>query len=219
MDESLLYIATGIPLGFVILYAFWLYCRNEAEICFGTWFILAYGDILDSGTYLGITEKWWTNIVPACFALGSIAVFAWAFLKSRFGRITKVDVFCILADVLITIFWGYSLAAEITDFGWLGQAIGTSNGSAIANLAYQASSVIAFVPLFLSQISGSKLESPIPWCLWTFACAGFAGVVVLEYQSWEQLAYPFVNLITHGLIAAVALAAVLKCRAFYPRRA
>lgn len=215
MEEALPYILAGVPLSIMVLYAFWLYCRDEEEINFGTWFILAYGDILDFGSYFSMTEKWWLNFVPFAFAVGSISTFFYALGQKRFGKIRRIDIFCITADIGITVL---ALTSGFSLFGWIGPWFEDAGTATVANLAYQGTAIIAFVPMLWSQIEGREIENPTPWLLWAFVFGAFCVVMAYGYQKWEELAYPVVNLFTHFMIGVAAFLAVLKLRSTTPLR-
>jgi hypothetical protein len=173
----------------LIIVAFFLYNKEEGKINTGTWVILAIGDSFDLGSYYGMTEgEWLKNIVPFCFAIGSIITFGVAVLKRRFSCPDKVDVRIILIDLLIMVLW--VMAEEVT--------------STTANLAYQVTTLIAFWPMYRGLMSGREEERAAPWALWSLAYLLFLANSLSFEGSWTEVAYPVVGLITHAVVWGLA---------------
>jgi hypothetical protein len=197
--------------GALVLFAFWSYVRTllqqKEEINVGTWFILAYGDALELSSYFVMTEKWWLNIVPLAFAVGSISTFLIALRLKMFGPIRRIDVFCVVADIGITVLWAWLSATDAVFSASIADRSRTFDAPTIANLAYQLSAVIAFVPMWWSQVRGREVEPPIPWLLWTAAFGIFTVIAAYEHNKLEELVYPGLNLFIQYMIASTALVA------------
>lgn len=216
MSDKLPAIAVGLALSILVLFAFWLYLKSllkeNEPINFGTWFILAYGDGLDWFSYFTMTGRWWLNFVPLAFAAGSIAIFLFALFRGRFGKLRGVDVFCIVTDVCITGLWAYFSQTGATLTLSVGPWLRDFEPATAANLGYQLSAIVAFVPMWWSQVKGRELEHPTPWFLWAIAFAGFTVTMALEKEKWEELIYPGVNLFTHYMIGVSALVVLSRLR-------
>ena len=226
LEDKLPAIIAGLVLSVIVLYAFWLYNRSESKINAATWFILAYGDGLDFWSYLSMTGDWWLNFVPLSFAIGSILTFGNAWLKGRFPNFLKllmfwrwnregvepVDRICVVGDLSITLLWIWlhnaGIIVTIETEAWLRNF----DSATIANLAYQLTALIAFVPMWWAQHNERELENPVPWLLWALAFLGFGVVMAFEYGKWEELIYPGVNLFTHFMIGATVLTVMLRIR-------
>jgi hypothetical protein len=219
VPEKLPVILAGLAISALVLLAFWMYLQNllkapkdEGALNFGTWFILAYGDALDFGSYLSMTGKWWLNFVPFSFAVGSIGIFLVAISRRQFGALRSIDWFCIIADLSISGLWAYFSNAQITLTLTFGSFLRDFDASTMANMAYQMSALIAFIPMWWSQMQGRELEHASPWMLWAFCFGAFIVIVGVEHQKWEELIYPGVNLFTHYMIGITALTASFRLR-------
>lgn len=160
-----------------------------------------------------MTERWWLNLVPAAFAIGSVSTFVYVFYKKRFGEIRGIDIFCIIADVAITASWGWMYATNTTVTIPLGSWERHFDNATIINLLYQGSAIIAFIPMWWSQVEGRELEHPTSWLLWCVAFIGFSIMMTFTHEKWEELVYPFLNIFTHYMIAAAAVTASYRPQA------
>lgn len=174
----------------LVFVAFILYNRNDDKINTGTWFILAVGDALDFGSYFEMTgHDFLKNVVPFCFAVGSILTFFYALVRKRFSFPDAADIFVILIDLIITAVW--------LGYGWL--------DSTEANLAYQATTVLAFIPMYRGLANGNERETVVPWALWTGGYMLFFFSFLLWQGTWEESIYPLVGVLTHALVLCFAL--------------
>lgn len=201
-------IGCNIAAGLVVLVAFAAYNLKEEKISTGTWIILAFGDSLDLASYFDMTEDWWKSIVPAAFAIGSILTFVIGFIRKRFSWPDRFDWCVVLVDIVIIGVWSWHEAS----------AASVSFGSheiappAVANLALQATAVVAFIPMYRALLTGREREHPMPWILWTAAFGLFLASSSLTFDTIEEVAYPVVGLLTHSLVAAFALAVIRPLR-------
>ncbi len=180
------HIAAGFVAVAFALVAFWIYNRNGSKINTGTWSILAIGDTLDLASYAGMTETWWKDMVPMTFAVGSIITFRYALARKRFSWPDPFDWFIVGSDVLIIAIW--VLFTSATE----------------ANLLHQATTLIAFVPMYRGLISGREKENQLPWLLWSLSFTFFLLSIVLHTEKWEEVVYPVVGLWTHFIIYILA---------------
>lgn len=180
------HVAAGCIAVALILVAFWFYNRNGSKISTGTWVILAIGDTLDLASYAGMTETLWKDMVPATFAIASIITFGYALARKRFAWPDPFDWFIVGSDALIAVWWWqFASATE-------------------ANLLYQATTLIAFVPMYRGLIIGREKENPLPWLLWSLAFVFFFLSIVLKLGKWEETVYPIVGLLTHFTVYVLA---------------
>lgn len=174
----------------LILVAFLLYNRGGGHINTGTWVILAIGDSLDFGSYFDMTgQDLLKNVVPFFFAVGSVLTFSYAFWKRRFTFPDKIDITVILLDLAIMVAWFRMESVTSTE----------------ANLAYQATTILAFIPMYRGLMRGSEKETVAPWALWTLAYVLFILTHSLSNGPWEEGVYPIVGLITHAIVMGFAL--------------
>ncbi len=191
-------LTAGVLAGVLLIaVAFYLYNRSDDKIDTGTWVILAVGDSLDFGSYFLMTgQDWLKNAIPFAFAVGSIMTFANAVRKRRFSFPDAPDIFIILIDLLIMVWWLYYGSMTSTE----------------ANLAYQFTTVLAFLPMYRSLAKRKLTEKVAPWALWTSAYVLFFLVHALSDGSWEEGVYPVVGMLTHVLVLGFALQTRLELR-------
>ncbi|MES2931168.1 MAG: hypothetical protein V4682_00530 [Patescibacteria group bacterium] len=201
-------IGCNLAAGLLVLVAFAVYNLKDAKISTGTWIILAFGDSLDLASYFEMTDEWWKSIVPAAFALGSILTFGIGCIRRRFSWPDGYDWFIVLLDVAIIGVWSWSETRGMPF------SIGSYEFAppAAANLALQATAVIAFIPMYRGLLTGREREHALPWVLWTSAFVLFCISSVSTFSTVEEVAYPVVGLLTHALVAAIAFAAIKPLR-------
>lgn len=183
--------AAGLAAAVPIFIAFLLYNRQDSKINTGTWVILAVGDSLDAWSYFLMTgEELLKNVVPLCFAAGSIITFVIAIVRGRFSWPRAPDWFIVFIDLGITALWHeHVLVPDAT----------------VANLAYQGTTLLAFVPMCRALMTREETETVAPWALWTMGYVAFFMTYALSGARWEEGVYPVVGLVTHGLILGFAL--------------
>lgn len=202
-------IGCNLAAGLLVLVAFAVYNLKGSKINTGTWIILAFGDSLDLASYFEMTDEWWKSIVPAAFALGSILTFGIGCLRKRFSWPDGYDWFIVLLDVAIIAAWSWTeangtlLSVGAHDFA----------PPAAANLALQATAVIAFIPMYRGLLTGRERERALPWVLWTSAFVLFSASSMSTFSTVEEVAYPVVGLLTHALVVAIVLVAIKPLRA------
>lgn len=210
----------------IVLYGFVLFNLKDTRTNAATWFILAYGDGLDFWSYLHMTNAWWLNFVPLAFALGSIATFVVCLVKKRFGNIwglfqfwrwnrngiEPLDRMCLIGDLIITILWVTLVNAEIRVTIESGAWLQNFDAATVANLGYQLTAVIVFLPMWWSQLCEREIEDPAPWLVWSLAFLVFAVLMAFESGKWQELVYPTVNLFTHFMLGITALTVIARIR-------
>lgn len=181
------HVATVLVAVVLTLAAFWIYNQNGSKISTGTWIILAGGDSLDLASYFVMTESWWKNAVPAAFAVASIITFGYALARKRFAWPDLFDWLIVGMDALITVmWWQFTTATE-------------------ANLLYQATTIVAFIPMYRGLLNGRETESLLPWVLWSLAFLLFIAAVISQLQTWEEAIYPAVGFLTHLMVVVIVL--------------
>jgi hypothetical protein len=188
-------VALNIFAAVLVLAAFLLYNRGSGKISTGTWFILATSDLLDFGSYFEMTgHDLAKNAVPLCFAVGSVLTFLYALKRGRFACPDKTDIAIVALDLLIL--WAWLDSETVT--------------SVEANLAYQATTILAFVPMYRGLAKGTEQETVAPWALWTAAFGFFLLAHVLALAPWQEGVFPFVGLLTHAAVLAFPLRKIIK---------
>lgn len=201
-------IACNIAAGVLVLVAFLVYNTRGGAISTGTWVILAFGDSLDLASYFQMTEDWWKSIVPATFALGSLFTLGYGCIRKRFSWPDGTDWFIIVADLGIIWLWSwYESQSGVLSFGAREIA-----APAAANLAFQATAVIAFIPMYRGLLSGRERERPGPWLIWSLAFGLFFVASVYTHTTIEETVYPLVGLVTHAFVLLLAVSAIRPLR-------
>lgn len=192
MDIVTISIVLGFTAGAVQLYGYWVYNKGAGErINTGSWSIWALAGIVDLVSYFAITGDWVVNILPAVCAVAAVGTFGYAIVCKRFSWPDKIDWLFVGADGVITVIWVFTNAV-------------------LANLLYQASAVMSFIPMWRGQLSGAEKENPMPWLVWTLAYSLLTIAVSLRLQRWEELAYPVSHAVVHLITFLIAVAGQKK---------
>lgn len=201
-------IGCNIAAGLLVLVAFLAYNLRDEKINTGTWIILAFGDSLDLASYFVMTEEWWKSIVPAAFAIGSILTFWIGCIRKRFSWPDGYDWGIVLLDILIIGMWSWQEANATALSVWAHEIA----PPAAANLALQATAIIAFIPMYRALLHGRERERPVPWLLWSTAFVLFSATSILSADTVEEVAYPLIGLLTHAVVAGFALGVIRPLR-------
>lgn len=201
-------IGCNVVAGLLVLVAFLAYNRKSGKINTGTWIILAFGDSLDLASYFEMTDEWWKSIVPATFAIGSIFTFAYGCIRKRFSWPDRFDWNVVFLDLFIIGVWSWHESSSLS------LSLGSHEFAppAVANLALQATAVVAFIPMYRALLTGREREHGSPWLMWTAAFALFFAASAHTYGTIEEIAYPIVGLLTHALVAIIAIIAIRPLR-------
>ena len=187
MDVVRLSIALGFAAGAVQLAGYWVYNRGaNGRINTGSWSIWALAGIIDLASYFALTGDWVVNILPAVCAVAAIGTFCLAVARKRFSFPDKTDLTFVGIDGIVTVIWYFTNAVT-------------------ANLLYQVSTILSFIPMYRGQRSGRENEEPLPWVIWTFAYSLLAIAVSLRLHRWEELAYPLTQVAVHAVVAVIAI--------------
>jgi hypothetical protein len=176
-------LAAGDVSAALVLTAFLIYNQGNGKINTGTWLILALSDSVDFLSYFQMTgEDWLKNAIPVSFAIGSVVTFVIALGRRRFSWPDTHDWIVIGLDTLITLWWF------------------VSSDETAANLLYQATTVLAFLPMYRGLRKGKEKETFLPWVLWTGAYCIFISTAAFNLARWEEMVYPIVGMLTHGIV-------------------
>lgn len=181
-------VALGVMAGVVQLLGYFIYNRRSAEkINTGSWSIWALGGIVDLASYFVLTSgDWVINILPIVCCLAAISTFCYALIKKRFSWPDRADWLFVGVDGVVTIVWYFTNAVT-------------------ANLLYQISTVLSFIPMYRGQISGRENEQPLPWLIWTLAYALLVASVSLRSQRWEEMMYPLTHVVVCLIVVLISL--------------
>lgn len=190
MDIVTISIVLGFMAGATQLLGYWVYNKGAGEsINTGSWSIWAFGGIIDLVSYFAITGDWVVNILPAACALAAIGTFCYAIVHKRLSWPDRSDQLFMGVDGVITVVWIFTSAVS----------------AVLANLLYQVSTILSFMPLYRGLISGKEKERPLPWLIWTLAYSFLAVSVSLRLQRWEELAYPVSNIMVHFIVVLIVI--------------
>ncbi len=188
MDLEKISIVLGFTAGAVQLVGYWVYQRGAGEkINTGSWSIWALGGAIDFVSYFVLTGgDWVVNFLPAVCGLAAFGIFVSAIVHKRFSRPDRIDWAFMGADGVITVVWYFTNVA-------------------LANLLYQVSNVLSFVPLCRGVLSGREKEKLLPWLIWTLAYILLTIAVFMRLKRWEELAYPVSHVIIHLIVAIIVI--------------
>jgi len=190
----------------VTILAFWIYNQKEDSINTGTWIILAVGDSLELASYFDMTgQDVWKSLLPGVFACGSIYTFIKACYQKRFCWPDNTDKVIICVDLGITFLWAWSESNDVA-------LLHSITNSAAANLGFQATTFLAFIPLYRGIVNGNEEEGILPWFLNMGAFVLFAISSILTYDDYVEIAYPIVNVLTHGAVILCIFVATNRYR-------
>ncbi len=191
MDIVTISIALGFAAGAIQLVGYWVYNKGaNGKINTGSWSMWALAGVIDFASYFALTGDWVINILPAVCAVAAIGTFCLAIARKRFSCPDKTDWAFVGVDGVITVVWYFTNAV-------------------VANLLYQVSAVLSFLPMYRGQLAGREVEKPLPWIIWTVAYTLLTAAVILRLERWEELVYPVSHAVVH---LGVVLIAVTKQR-------
>lgn len=186
MDIMTISIVLSFMAGAMQLVGYWVYNRGAGEkINTGSWSIWALTGIVDLVSYSVVTSDWVVNILPAVCALAAIGTFGYAIALKRFSWPDRLDWMFVAMDGVITVVWVFTNAV-------------------FANLLYQVSAILSFIPMYRGQIRGTEKEKPLPWLIWTLAYTLLTVSVFLRLERWENLAYPLTHVAVCFIVALIA---------------
>jgi len=181
-------VALGIMAGVVQLLGYWLYHKKAGgKVNTGSWLIWALGGSVDLASYFVLSGgDWIINILPIVCTLAALSTFVFCLVQRRFGWPDKTDWLFVGVDGVVTVVWYFTNAVT-------------------ANLLYQVSTVLSFIPMYRGQLSGREKEEPLPWLVWALAYTLLIASVSLRSGRWEELMYPITHVIVHLLVVLFAL--------------
>jgi hypothetical protein len=168
------------------LFGYWVYVATAEKPNTGSWAIWTFSAIVDFASYAVMTQDWVKNILPAACALACIVTFVYCLFRGKFTKLDRTEWVFFGLDSSITVTWAFTSAT-------------------VANLLFQASTVISFIPIIRGLQMGKDREHYLPWLIWTVAYFLFLISVTLRLQDWTELAYPVSHVITHFVVLMIAL--------------
>ncbi|MFA6445980.1 MAG: hypothetical protein WCW14_01890 [Candidatus Paceibacterota bacterium] len=194
MDIKTISIVLGFAAGAMQLVGYVVYNKGAGDkINTGSWSIWAIAGVVDLVSYFALTGDWVVNILPAVCAVAAIGTFWYAVVRKRFSWPDKIDWAFVGADGAITVIWVFTNAV-------------------VANLLYQVSAVLSFIPMYRGLLSGKEKEKPLPWIIWTVAYSLLTASVLLRLERWEELAFPVSHVAVHLVVALIAIAKLRSSR-------
>ncbi len=159
--------------------------RSKVRPNTASWLIWAYGGLLETTSYVVMSEDWTKSLLPAACNLASLATFAVLLGKGRFERISLWEWGCVVIDVSALLVWWHWHSAI-----W-------------AHLVTQASIPVSFAPILIAVWRGQTGERPMPWALWSASYALGAAVVVLRWEQWPEIVFPAGNCLCHAAVGVL----------------
>ena len=152
-----------------------------------SWSIWAFGAVLESASYVGVTGDWVKNILPIVCALSAVFIFFYCLRFRHFTWPSRFEWSILFLDVIAILIWWYYSSALY------------------ANFFLVMTAIISFVPIVVNAWRDPTTEDALPWYIWTFAYATLMLVVFLRWEKWEDLIYPLIFTVLHLLVAYLAL--------------
>ncbi|HMP85084.1 MAG TPA: hypothetical protein PKE08_00240 [Candidatus Paceibacterota bacterium] len=140
-----------------------------------SWFIWAYGSLLNFATYNIMSGDMVKDILPFMCSVSCMVIFALMVYRNGIGRLDKIDYAIIASDIAVTFIWFLIGATE-------------------ANLTLQLTEFISFIPLIRGLLRGTDKEEILPWVIWTCAYAMMTFTVIMRWEKWEDIVYPLMSL-------------------------
>lgn len=191
VDIVTISIVLGFTAGAIQLYGYWVYNRVAGDkINTGSWSMWALTGIIDLASYSAVTGDWVVNILPAVCALAAVGTFCYAIVRKRFSWPDKTDWAFVGVDGAITVIWVFTNAV-------------------LANLLYQVSTIMSFIPMCRGLLSSREKEKLLPWLIWTLAYTVLMWSVLLRFHRWEEMAYPLSHV---AICLVVAIIIIIKLR-------
>jgi hypothetical protein len=180
MDLSVL---LGILSGVLQLVGYWLYARHllrsEIRPNSASWFIWAYGSLVEASSYFEMSGDVVKSILPMTCAVACIVTFFLIMRVGQFKKLKTLDYVCVAIDVTALIVW------------WVYQS------ATYAHLVAMSSVIISFVPIIWDTWSDPRSEKPMPWLVWTTAYAVATAVVFMRFEKWEDVVYSGMYFVCH----------------------
>ncbi len=187
MDIVTISIVLGFTAGAIQLVGYIVYNKVAGDkINTGSWSMWAIAGIVDLASYIAVTGDWVKNILPAVCAFAAISTFVYAYVRKRLSWPDKLDWVFVGADGAITVVW-------------------VMTNAVLANILYQATAVLSFVPIYRGIISGREREHLWPWVIWTLAYSFLTASVYLRLARWEELVYPVTHIVIHAIVVVLVL--------------
>lgn len=152
-----------------------------------SWAIWAFAAILESASYIVLTRDLIKNLLPFFCAISAIIFFIYTIRQGHFSKPTFFDLWIIIIDIIILIIWFISKSPFL------------------ANVLFIISAVISFVPIIINSYKNPKDENAYPWIIWSIAYFIMAITVILRWEKWEDLIYPFTFFVLHVIIGYLSL--------------
>lgn len=148
-----------------------------------SWLIWTTGSIANTWSFIVMSDHSAENILPAVCSICCILTFIHIWIIGKMERIGMGDWLIITIDSCIIIYW--AIASFIGDVG---------QSAMVANLLFQASTILSFVPIIREVYREPGTETRMPWGIWSAAYAVEIIVLWSQMAKWEEWVYPSVCL-------------------------
>ncbi|MDB5264593.1 MAG: nuclear protein [Parcubacteria group bacterium] len=179
-------VALGLLAGATQLLGYYLYVKLTKQAGAGSWVMWAFGAFVDALSYAFVAEDWVKEVLPFTCSMACMIMVGYLFAKGRLDKPEKEDWLIFGLDTFITFLWLFTTAL-------------------VANLLYQASTVLSFRPMARDILADKHKEHWLPWAVWSVAYALHLVVVLMRLNHLGELAFPVVHLGTHSLILVLVL--------------
>ncbi|MHB8831307.1 MAG: hypothetical protein ACYC44_04300 [Patescibacteria group bacterium] len=183
-------LALGITAALMHVVAFVIYNRQmfigSSEPKSATWTLWAFLTVLNSTSYLAMSQDWLKSLLPLCSSTACVITFGVALAKGKFKKPDWTDrTIQVLGICSCLIWWGFKTAT-------------------IANLILQICVILSFIPTFSGVWKNPRIERAPPWFIWSSA---YILSIVLVFLRWrhqpQDLAYPINGLVLHAMVGAL----------------
>ena len=162
-----------------------------------TWLIWVVVGVMNLVSYYSVVRgnilEW---IMTPCGTLGMIAIFIYALLKGKFGKVGATEIICIILAIIVGIIW-------------------KTRGPVVANISLQVIFAISFYPTAAGLIKGRLRERPLPWALASMSYIFLVLTVLCNFtgDDWTKLVYPIVNGVFGNGSILVIILVLRRCKA------
>lgn len=158
-----------------------------------SWLIWTLGLIPSAASYVAMSKGSAEDILPIVCAISCVLTFFHILTRGERKPIDREEWIIVALDSGIIVVWIIS--------GLVGL---DGKATIVVNLLFQFSTILSFRPILKEVWGDRKVETKLPWILWSCAYGVEITVLAVQGSSWNEWVYPFVCLPLHAAIAILA---------------